>query len=477
MPSKSITDLVRESYDFADKERKSVADLAYARVGGLPSRVTPLDHGAVGDGANNDAGAFVKAWNELGTRGGGELFLPPGYRWRWASLMTKDWLNLASDITIRGSGSASPILFDTYAAGGVALTFRNMITLSFENVAFASKQTASMVDMNYGMELAADNGQVFFNKCTFYGLTCDNAIIWAHDTHLTMRDCQFIACAGLTNFGRIIHLSAYAGGVFEGCRLWDVGKENNKDHSIDYTGRAWILAENPYASGGAQAIRQLVIRDCSFDEGVTRLIEVKSTNTAPYGRLGGLKIERCSFNSASSNIADRCAIYLNHVDNVEIQDVRIGVGGTRTLAIDVVNCGSVLLKRVKLVAPATTVNVDATSTSVVVEDSTISTLTSSAATTITRRAVDVKPIKAMRVSTGSVLAGVAVEVTATWPTAFSNANYTVNVNVLEGTAGTNTLRYLKTVSKTTTQVVVRIINDDTLNARTGELHIVGIPDA
>lgn len=84
-------------------------------------------------------------------------------------------------------------------------------------------------------------------------------------------------------------------------------------------------------------------------------------------------------------------------------------------------------------------------------------------------------LRAVRASTGSIAGGTTTQVTVTWPAAFSNTNYTAVVSVEEPTVGTN-LRVLKIISRTTTNMVVRVENTDALNARTGTLHAIGIAD-
>lgn len=81
-----------------------------------------------------------------------------------------------------------------------------------------------------------------------------------------------------------------------------------------------------------------------------------------------------------------------------------------------------------------------------------------------------------RASTGAVAAGGSVEITVNWASAFPDANYTAVASVLEGTAGSSTLRTRQTVSKTAAAIVVRVTNDDALNAKTGEVHAIAFAD-
>lgn len=87
-----------------------------------------------------------------------------------------------------------------------------------------------------------------------------------------------------------------------------------------------------------------------------------------------------------------------------------------------------------------------------------------------------RDVRTKRVSTGAVAGGATVELTVTWTEAFPNADYTVSAAVSEPTAGTSTLTVRRLVSQTASQVVVRVENADTLNPRTGTLHLIAVAD-
>lgn len=84
-------------------------------------------------------------------------------------------------------------------------------------------------------------------------------------------------------------------------------------------------------------------------------------------------------------------------------------------------------------------------------------------------------MRGARVSTGSVAGGASVNVTAPFAVPFVDTNYTVTAAVEEGTAGDN-LRVRKVLSRATNSVTVLVANSDTLNARTGTVHVLAIHD-
>ena len=81
-----------------------------------------------------------------------------------------------------------------------------------------------------------------------------------------------------------------------------------------------------------------------------------------------------------------------------------------------------------------------------------------------------------RVSTGSVGAAASAAVTLTWTTAFADTNYTVNCSVQEAAASTSTLRVHHIESVAAGSVVVRVVNDDGANPKTGTLHCTAVHD-
>lgn len=83
-------------------------------------------------------------------------------------------------------------------------------------------------------------------------------------------------------------------------------------------------------------------------------------------------------------------------------------------------------------------------------------------------------IRAAQVTTGSIAGAASSSITVAWPSDWENDDYTVVASVLEATATDSTLRVHHIESKTATQVVVRVINDDGTNAKTGTLHVVGM---
>lgn len=79
-----------------------------------------------------------------------------------------------------------------------------------------------------------------------------------------------------------------------------------------------------------------------------------------------------------------------------------------------------------------------------------------------------------RVTTGSIAGSGSANVTVNFA-AFSDTNFTVSAEVEEATAG-DSLRIRKVLSRTAGSVTVLVANQDTLNARTGTVHVLAIHD-
>lgn len=84
--------------------------------------------------------------------------------------------------------------------------------------------------------------------------------------------------------------------------------------------------------------------------------------------------------------------------------------------------------------------------------------------------------KAQRVTTGSVAGAASVAVTLTWTVPFADANYTVSASLVEATASTSTLRIHHIESQTAAAVVVRVVNDEAVTAKTGTIHAIAVRD-
>lgn len=101
--------------------------------------------------------------------------------------------------------------------------------------------------------------------------------------------------------------------------------------------------------------------------------------------------------------------------------------------------------------------------------------TSGTTNTVTISALPLSRIQAFRVTTGTIAANSSADVTVTWPTPFADTNYTMQAQLQEDTT-TMGLIFLRIESRTATQAVLRVQNNDITNPHTGTLHLLGIAD-
>ena len=84
-------------------------------------------------------------------------------------------------------------------------------------------------------------------------------------------------------------------------------------------------------------------------------------------------------------------------------------------------------------------------------------------------------LRHVRVATGSILTLVRTDVTCTWPTAFSDTNYTVSLAVEDTSALGLGLQPERIRSKTASTVTVQVFNAS-LGTLSGTLHCVAFHD-
>lgn len=93
---------------------------------------------------------------------------------------------------------------------------------------------------------------------------------------------------------------------------------------------------------------------------------------------------------------------------------------------------------------------------------------------VTRAKVSGGLLQTKRQTTGSVPAGGTADVVVTWPTAFTDANYTAPLPAVVDAA--NDLVVDRLVAQAAASITVRVRNTDTLNAATGTLHAIALHD-
>lgn len=94
---------------------------------------------------------------------------------------------------------------------------------------------------------------------------------------------------------------------------------------------------------------------------------------------------------------------------------------------------------------------------------------------VSRSVTSAGGIKHQRVTTGSINATSSAVVTLTWSAAFADANYTVNVSVVDTTAAALSLQVVHIESQSASAITVRVENTSA-GALTGTLHAIAMHD-
>lgn len=87
-------------------------------------------------------------------------------------------------------------------------------------------------------------------------------------------------------------------------------------------------------------------------------------------------------------------------------------------------------------------------------------------------------MRAVRQPTGSIAGGASADVVATFDSPFADANYTVSALAEEigGGLAAATLEVRRVLARNAADVHLRVINHDSLNARSGLVHVIAIHD-
>ena len=296
-----------------------------------------------------------------------------------------DFANLASSITIQGSGSASIIHIAT-GPGTTALELANLVNLVIDDVTFVGTQGVS-VDAQVALRIDSV-AQAAIRDTSFYGvgvgqIGVTGAVVWASDSDLIVEDCAFFGCAGDSSSGSAaIFMDDWTGFQAIGSRFLSTGMLNGQTYSKTNQAEpvAWIRVGSSVAATNLTSQLPIKIEDCRFDGGAVSALIV-----AP-GAAGGLVARSVDIEDSlidGGDVASSPAILLSGVQQVRISRTMVGWSSGATVALDLQACGNVELDDLQLLDPTMqTVEADAATLSVVVNNSQIGDLESLALSTL-----------------------------------------------------------------------------------------------
>lgn len=272
----------------------------------------------------DSAPAWRAAFEDLARCGGGTLDVGHG-QYRIESTVTKDFLNLASKITIRGQGSNSQVVFATGSAAD-GLVLQNLEDLTIEGITFVgspnllpdgSLNPAAGSDVFRAINLQGVMRAKIQNNM-FYGIAAPApgaAIIKATASYLTVEHNQFLgsaACQSGNAYGGVIMTDSQFGVRIVHNSFIDYGTLNGVHYSktpLVWT-IAWVMLMNTNSNVALdlRTSNLVEISNNQFDEGATYAIvnnpdqghavtqQVRlAYNTVNVGIVGGYYLRRIKY--------------------------------------------------------------------------------------------------------------------------------------------------------------------------------------
>ena len=239
-------------------------------------------------GVTDSGPALKKAFDDLAKCGGGTLDIGHG-QYRLETTAAKDFLNLASKITIRGRGSNSQVIFATGASVD-GLVLHNLEDLTIEGITFVGSPNllkdgtpnpAAGSDVFRAIHLDSILRARIYNNM-FYGIAAPAsgaAIIKATNTHLTVENNQFqgsAACQSGSGYGGVIMADQHIGVRIVRNSFIDYGVLNGVYYSKTplVWSVAWVILINPNSltPENSRTNNPVEISYNQFDEGAIHTI-------------------------------------------------------------------------------------------------------------------------------------------------------------------------------------------------------------
>lgn len=288
------------------------------------SRCGPVALDGDATGASDSAPAWKAALEDLARCGGGTLDVGHG-QFRLESTVAKNFLNLASKITIRGQGSNSQVVFAT-GPGADGLVLQNLEDLTIEGITFVGSPNL-LPDGSVNPSSGSDVFRAIYlqgilrakiHNNMFYGIAAPApgaAIIKATDTYLTVEHNQFLgsaACQSGNAYGGVIMTDSHIGVRIVHNSFIDYGTLNGVYYSKtpQVWTMAWVMLMSPNSPVPVDARTNTLVEISynQFDEGavytiinnpdqgaaVTQQMRL-AYNTMNVGINGGYYLHRIKF--------------------------------------------------------------------------------------------------------------------------------------------------------------------------------------
>ncbi|HZB47010.1 MAG TPA: glycosyl hydrolase family 28-related protein, partial [Pyrinomonadaceae bacterium] len=302
-------------------------------------------YGAVGDGVADDGPALQAALGALMAAGGGTLFVPPG-KFRIATTVSANFLNSATSVVIKGTGSASQLYIATGESAS-ALELKNAESLLIDNLVFVGNPEA-VTDARIVLDIQG-GFKAMIRNTTFYGLisqVAGGSIVHAQGVDLRIEHSSFRGTSGAAGFQvPVVLLDGWRGLSVADVDFIDYGVLNGVYHSKTPFNppNAWIQLNNTAPLDNALAQHEVVIERVRMDEGAYNGIFV-NIDTAQSARLAHLRISGLRVNGTGLG---GNGVWVQNAERVTIERSWFGYAGFPGTAVALINVDNSTLRDVR----------------------------------------------------------------------------------------------------------------------------------
>ena len=374
------------------------------------------DFGAVGDGVTDDGPALQSALNAIGESGGGTLFVPAG-RYAIVTPVQKDFSGLASDVSILGVESLTPVpppnssgqvlshgldLTSEFAPRtgeqGIAVNISGLQSFLIKDITFIGTPG---VNTDALITVALNNiGEATIRHCEFYGLSTQvgPGIVQSVRSRLTIEQSVFLGSTANSGiYGAVVQNIEWQAITVSDTVFVDYGQ---RPELFSKTGLSapfsWVNIGNAAALTSYSPRRQVAIRNVFLDEGgFVGLSSLPDRYQPPSAPIDLVYVTGLYMNVSNLGTTGH---YFNGLKNVLIENSHYGWSHNTDSAIHLLSVGNAILDRVECVASADRIRADSATGSLTVIDSVYNHLDSLAQTTrvITTNAPDEDPVQYVR---------------------------------------------------------------------------------
>ncbi|HEY2975682.1 MAG TPA: carboxypeptidase regulatory-like domain-containing protein [Pyrinomonadaceae bacterium] len=374
------------------------------------------DFGAVGDGVTDDGPALQNALDAMAEAGGGTLFVPAG-RYAIITPVQKNFSGLASDISIFGVESLTPVppanssadeltrgldLLSEFAPRtgeqGISISISGLQSFLIKDITFIGTpgvNTDALITLS-----VYDVWEATIRHCEFYGLSslvAGGAIVQAVRSRLMVEQTAFLGStcsSGL--YSSVVQNLEWKGISIAETIFVDYGRRAELYGKLDTAPFSWVNIGNAAVLTSDSPRREASISNVFLDEGgfvdLSSLPDRYQPASAPIDLVyvTGLYMNVSNLGTTGH--------YLDGLRNVLIEDSHYGWSHNTDSAIHLLSVVNAILDQVECAASADRIRADSATGNLTVIDSVYNHLDSLAQTTsvITTNSRDEDPVQYVR---------------------------------------------------------------------------------